>query len=214
MARFGQRFLVIYSGVLTAVFAATVATGLAAPQAAKRPSFEVIDVQRINLVEPDGTLRMVISDHAHLPGIVVHGKERPFERPQAGMLFYNDEASEVGGLIFGGRRNAQGEVVDSGGALSFDRYEGNQVVQMIGVDDKEDRFAGLIVSDSPPNGEGHRRIWVGRGEDGASTVALMDAAGRKRLVMKVPAEGAPSLTFLDENGKEMRQVVPAPAKAP
>jgi hypothetical protein len=70
----------------------------------------------------------------------------------AGVVFYNDEGSENGGLIFGGRKNAKGEVVDSGGALSFDRYDGNQEVQLIGVHDKEDRFAGLIVADSPPGG--------------------------------------------------------------
>ena len=67
------------------------------------------------LLEPDGTLRMVISDHAKLPGIVVRGKEQPFVRPQAGLLFYNDEGSENGGLVFGGRRNDKGEIVDSGG---------------------------------------------------------------------------------------------------
>jgi hypothetical protein len=39
--------------------------------------------------------------------------------------------------------------VDSGGSLSFDRYEANQVVQLIGVDDDENRFAGLSVTDRP-----------------------------------------------------------------
>ena len=57
------------------------------------------------------------------------------------MIFYNDEGSENGGLIFGGRKNEKGEVVDSGGNLSFDKYGANQIVQRAGVDDKTDRFA-------------------------------------------------------------------------
>jgi hypothetical protein len=205
----GQRFLTIYSGVLTAVFAVTVFSGFSTWP--KSETFEQINVQRINVVEPDGTLRMVISDHAKLPGIIVRGKEEPFARPQAGMLFYNDEGSENGGLVFGGRRNARGEVVDSGGSLSFDKYEANQVVQLIGVDDKEDRFAGLSITDSLTGTDTRRRVWVGRGEDGTATVNLMDAIGRKRLVLEVKADGTPSLYFLDASGKVTSQL-PSPAK--
>src|SRR5258708_26334994 len=106
-----QRFLTIYSGVLTLVFAVTVFSGFSI---GNRPTtFDQINVHRINVVEPDGTLRMVISDHAKLPGIITRGKEQPFARPQAGMIFYNDEGSENGGLIIGGHRNAKAKVVDS-----------------------------------------------------------------------------------------------------
>lgn len=202
-----QKFLTVYSAVLTIALAALVLMGMK-PEGTKA-SFDELTVQRINVVEPDGTLRMVISNHDRLPGIIVRGKERPFERPQAGMIFLNDEASEIGGLIFGGRRNAKGEIMDSGASLSFDRYEANQVVQLIGVDDKENRFAGLSVTDSPSGTEVHRRIWVGRGEDGASVVNLMDPQGRKRIVMKVDADGTPSLVFLDAEGKVVSRMVPA-----
>ena len=105
---------------------------------------------------------MVLSNHARLPGIIVRGKEQAFPRPQAGMLFYNDEGSENGGLVFGGGKNAKGEVEDSGGSLSFDKYEANQIVQLAGMDDKEDRFAGLMVTDNPRAGDSRRRVWVGR----------------------------------------------------
>lgn len=204
MRPLGQRFLAIYAGVLTATFAVTVLCGFAS----RSGHFDTIQAQRIDIVEPDGTLRMVISDHAHLPGIIVRGKEQAFERPQAGMLFYNDEGSENGGLIFGGHRNAKGEVSDSGGSLSFDRYNANQIVQLLGVDDHEDRMAGLVVSDSPENASGHRRIWLGRGDDGAATLALMDAAGRKRLVFEVPAQGDPRLLLLDTNGNVIQRLAP------
>jgi len=101
-----------------------------------------------------------------------------------------------------GHKNARGEVVDSGGSLSFDKYGANQIVQLAGVDDIENRFAGLAVNDGP------RRIWVGRKGDGAATIELRDGAGRKRIEMLAPANGTPSLEFLDEQGQVVQQLVP------
>jgi hypothetical protein len=199
-----ERILLVYSGVLTAALALSMAKAPAKP----KPALDHLDVQRINIVEPNGTLRMVISNHSKLPGIIVRGKESPFPRPQAGMLFYNDEGSENGGLIFGGRKNEKGEVVDSGGSLTFDKYEANQIVQLIGVDDKEDRFAGLAVVDSPTGSDTRRRVWLGRTDDGTASLQLRDANGRKRIVMQVLADGTPSLQFLDAAGKVINQMVP------
>ena len=201
---FGQRFLVVYSGVLTAVFAVTMLTGFARSPTA---SFDEINVHRINVREPDGTLRMVISDSAKLPGVIVKGKEQPkVDRPQAGMIFFNDEGSENGGLIFGGKRDAHGDVVDSGGSLSFDRYNANQVVQLLGVDDRENSMAGMAVSDSKENGNGHRRIWVGRSADGSALLSLMDAVGNERIQMKVASDGAAEIDFLDASGKVIKAI--------
>src|SRR5215469_14706583 len=139
----GQRFLMVYSGVLTAVFAATILGGLwTRTQKAK---FDQIDVQRINVWEPDGTLRMVISDKARFPGLIIRGKEYPHPRSQAGMLFFNDEGTENGGLIFGGYRDKDGKIIDSGGSLSFDQYEQDQIVQIEGSHDSTGHFAGLVV---------------------------------------------------------------------
>jgi hypothetical protein len=199
-----QRFLAVYSGVLTLVVSVSVLSGYSVQS--KSAKFDEVVVQRLKIVEPDGTLRMVISNHARLPGIIVRGKEQPFTRPQAGMLFYNDEGSENGGLIFGGRRDVKGEVVDSGGSLSFDKYGANQVVQLIGVDDNEDRLAGLSVTDSITGTDNRQRVWVGRGDDGSATVRLMDANGKKRIVIEVGPNGDPRLSFLDAEGNVISQL--------
>jgi hypothetical protein len=195
--------LTIYSLTLTCVLAGIVVRGATKPNSS---TFDQITVHRINVVEPDGTLRMVLSNHASLPGIIRHGKEQPFPGRRPGMLFYNDEASEIGGLIFGGHKNGKGEVEDSGGSLSLDKYDAKQIVQLAGVDDKEDRFSGMAVSDSPRAGESHRRVWVGRDETGSASVVLMDAQGRKRMLMQVPADGTPTITFLDERGAVMKTI--------
>ena len=195
----GSKILQIYSGLLTLVFVLTVVFGIFTKNSSDK--FDQITVHRINVVEPNGTLRLVISNHDELPGIIVKGEEKPFERPQAGMLFYNDEGSENGGLIFGGHKNKKGDIVNSGGSLSFDKYGANQIVQLAGVDDSEDRFAGLLIMDSPTGNDNRRRVWVGREDDGTATVALMDGKGRKRILMQVKKDGSSSLLFLNEKGE-------------
>ncbi len=198
LKRFSQQFLIIYSAVLSTAFALVLLCGATG----HRTQFDEIQVHRIDVVEPDGTLRMVISNKNRLPPVIVKGKEHPEfgePRPQAGMLFYNDEGSENGGLIFGGRKNEKGEVVDSGGSLSFDKYGASQVVQLAGVDDKTDRFAGLAISDVK------RRVWVGRTDDGNASLLLMDANGHPRIKMQVTKEGVPTLLFLDDKGEVIRR---------
>ena len=97
--------------------------------AREKHTFGTIDVQRINVVEPNGTLRMVISDQTRFPGAIVKGKQYPFNRHTAGMLFYNSESSENGGLIFGGQKYSNG-TVSSFGHLSFDRYDQDQTFSL------------------------------------------------------------------------------------
>jgi hypothetical protein len=199
MTKTGERILVAYCLLSSAALGAVLLMGAARPAS----TFDEITVQRINVAEPDGTLRMVISDKARLPGVIVKGKESPkVDRPQAGMLFYNDEGSENGGLVFGGHKDAAGRVVDAGGALSFDKYGASEVIQLAGVDDAENRFAGLAV------GDGERRIWVGRRDDGIASVSLMDARGKRRIALEVAASGEPSLKFFDETGKTVQTLAP------
>jgi hypothetical protein len=234
----GQRFLVIYSGVLTAVFAVSMLSGFVSVP--KKSSLEELDVQRINLVEPDGTLRMVISDKARFPGAIVKGKDYPHPRLQAGMLFYNDEGTENGGLVFSGHKDGNGKIIDSGGSLTFDKYEQDQLVQLIGAHDSDGHEAGLIVSDRPdrpiqqdlqemqkieamPAAErdklmqerskndyyGSPRIVVARGDDGIAKISLRDMDGHPRIVMGVARDGASSLKFLDASGKVLNELTPA-----
>jgi hypothetical protein len=80
-------------------------------------------------------------------------------------------------------------------------------VQIAGVDDKDDKFAGLAVNDQN-NSRRSRRIWVGREKDDASVVALMDANGKRRIVMQVTGDGTASLDFLDAEGHVVRHFLP------
>jgi hypothetical protein len=71
--------LLIYCVVLSTVLADVMLTGASAQ---RNQSFDEIQVRRINIVEPNGTLRMVISNQNRLPGVIIKGKEQPpHDRP-------------------------------------------------------------------------------------------------------------------------------------
>ena len=90
--------------------------------------------------------------------------------------------------------------MDSGGSLSFDRYGASETIQLAGVDDSENHFAGLKVIDT------RRRAWIGRTADGASAVDLMDPQGRPRIALQVSGAGEPSLKFFDAEGRVVKAV--------
>lgn len=219
-----QRLLLVYSGVITIVLCSMLLTG---SSVGKKSSFDEIDTKRINLIEPDGTLRMVIADEAHFPGLIVKGKEYPHDRQTAGMLFFNDEGTENGGLIFGGMKDGAGKV-QSWGHLSFDQYMGDQVMVIEAGEENGQRRSAIQVVDEPDipmnlvadalqlppdkrkarldelfagNNKPHQRVYLGRKTDRSSALELKDTEGRTRISIAVAADGTPSLKFLDEQGK-------------
>lgn len=213
-----ERFLTVYAGVLTLAAATALLTGAAGDRTA---SFEQIDVQRLNLREPDGTLRYVLTSSARFPGAIVKDREYEHPRPQAGMLFYNDEGTEVGGLIFSGSKDADGKV-SSGGSLTFDRYEQDQIVQILGLDHGGDRIvAGMQVSDRPT-----RSIAIDLEE--LPTIAAMPEEEREKLMAARHAEnhhgagrlfvgrnrgGDATLMLSDARGKPRMQLKVTPGGA-
>jgi len=70
------RFLAVYSVLLTIAFAVVVLGGAAM---LRNQTFGVITARRINIVEPDGTVRMTISNRADFPG--AWNRKREYPRP-------------------------------------------------------------------------------------------------------------------------------------
>jgi hypothetical protein len=148
MVRFlsSRRFLAIYSGCLTLVFVVTVLAGFS--RTWQNGSFDQITVRRLNVVEPDGTVRLVISDKAEFPGLYIHRKEiaRPDRNDSAGMLFVNDEGTEDGGLIFGGSKD-DGKEASSYSHLSFDQYDQDQTLVLGASLQEGKRASGVTIND-------------------------------------------------------------------
>lgn len=203
-------------------------------KAEQKPHFTEIDVERINIVEPNGMLRMTLSDAARAPGWVIGGKLIPGRPKTAGMIFFNDEGTEDGGLIFGGRKEQNGKY-SAVGHLSFDQYNEDQVINLEYSEDNGLRKEGLAINDQPdmplaemiprqqqimkmPAGPARdsalrglakgsaRRVFLGRATDKSAIVQLSDAHSRPRLRLIVDSSGTASIEFLDDNGHVARRI--------
>ncbi len=221
------RFLKIYAGVATLIAAVLLVTAFTV---GKNKKFDEIDVERINIVEKDGKLKMVISNKERQhPGTMdgKYFKEREGKR-QPGMIFFSEKGDEMGGLVFDGDTGKE-----YGGSLTFDRFRGDQTIQFLHDEDKDGNyFSGLRMNDQntpltdlinkraeieklPTKEERDaayqemsdkgmfmkNRLFIGKAWNKKSLIQLSDAKGRMRLELSVEATGNPKLNFLDENGK-------------
>jgi hypothetical protein len=195
-----------------------------------------LTVRRINIVEPDGTPRLIISDKAEFAGEFYHGNEisRPDRQDSAGMLFLNDEGTENGGMLFGGYKSKDG-AFHSFGHLSFDEYEQDQTLALDTDQDGPERSSSYQINDNNttlltpeefsayrtvramPEGPAkqkamaavmakypvklHARASIERDPDKSAVLRLRDPEGRTRILLRVAADGTPSMQFLDAAGK-------------
>jgi hypothetical protein len=233
------RFLKIYAGVITILCGVFLLSAFAV---SKNKKFDEIDVERINIVEKDGKLKMVISNAARQDAGVVDGKPIPREKEDkrpAGMLFFNERGDEVGGLVFSGDTD-KGQF----GSLTFDKFRGDQTIAFQHLENKEGKyFAGISFNDENittpersakleaikklPDEAARRtafkemqnkgeflvnRLAIGKGRNKSSFISLSDAKGKERIQISVAADGTPKINFLDENGKVIYSL-PEDAKA-
>jgi hypothetical protein len=110
------RFLKVYAVVTTLLFGVLVFSAF--QQANQKNRFTEIGVERINIIEKDGKLKMVISNGERQHPGVVDGKMLSRKRPP-GMLFFNEKGDECGGLSFDG--NQKDGKANAGALLAFDR---------------------------------------------------------------------------------------------
>ncbi|CAM3974395.1 hypothetical protein FLCU109888_11915 [Flavobacterium cucumis] len=116
--------------------------------------FTEIDVERINIVEKDGTVKMVITNVAKFPNGNTLINNRPTNenrKKRSGMLFFNEDGIECGGFIYDGQKNEKGH--SSGLSLTYDQYDGDQVMQLLTQDyqkgDKRYVSSSLAFNDRP-----------------------------------------------------------------
>jgi hypothetical protein len=207
------QFLVMYSAAVTVVFVGTVYFGLvrSVRSASNATEFDRIRVHRIDVVEPDGTPRLIISDRAEFPGEYFYGKEvaRPSRNDSAGMLFINDEGTEDGGLIYGGEKK-DGKPY-SFSHLSFDQYDQDQTVVVGTALDDGQKTAGISLNDMPeeaitpamadeaerikkmPHGKARAEAWA----------AFLKSypAGAERAALRRTADGTVGLALKDKQGR-------------
>lgn len=222
------RYLKIYAVLTTIALLGFLYTTIRSQSHVTR--FGEIDVERINVVEPDGTLRMVISDQEHQHPGIINGEviQRDEPRPP-GIIFFNQVGDEMGGLIFG----ANGEKGHFG-SLTFDKVGNDQALGFRYLEGDNGQYAAGIqvwqIPDIPLNDElrlmdsvraiqddtarkaalqtlldEHKlpasRLYVGKGRNDVAILELADIKGNPRLRLSVAADGVSSLEFLDESGQ-------------
>ncbi|CAM3042285.1 hypothetical protein DRF59_12085 [Chryseobacterium flavum] len=203
---------------------------LAFKNQSSKERFKEIDVERINIVEKDGTLKMVISNKERQhPGMINHKEMMPRER-EAGLIFFNSLGDECGGLIYDANEK------ESGMVYSVDQRNTDQIMQLqyfegSGKDKK--RVYGLKLWDRPDDfpleeiirfedslkklndpvaskkayaklrEEGkltNERFFAGKTADGDVGVFIRDTKGRVRLKLYVDKNNQTHIENLDENG--------------
>jgi hypothetical protein len=197
-----------------------------------------ITVERINVVDADGTLRLVISNKDRMHPGVIGGKVMKRERPYAGFLLFNDQGDEAGGLILKGSERGGVRTADAG--LMFDQLGQDQTIGFEYDEEDGRRAAAFKVWDRPDAPLGDlveqlnranaiqdraereaavarvraaapkpaQRVFIGKTRDRVASVTLADAQGRARLALKVDPDGAASIEFLDGDGKVVQRVAP------
>ena len=194
------RFLKGYAFIATLVCAVFILSGFTLQN--RKQKFDEIDVERINIVEHDGKLKMVISNNERLPDPTSGGKT--FKRQGIkthGVIFYNQLGDECGGLLYGSEEK-DGKY-SAAALLTFDQYKNDQILSLMYGERDGRRETGFTVIDQPETQQANatERIFVGRSRDRAARVTLYDTKGKARLRMFVDVNGNPKLEFLDESGK-------------
>jgi hypothetical protein len=177
------------------------------------PKLDEIDVGRINIREPDGTLRMVISNRAQFPGSPWKGGEvaRPDRKQFAGMLFVNDEGTENGGLIQKGLIGPDGRA-SAGVSLTFDRFRQDQAMQLLHAENGGQAHSFFAINDETDGAKfdvmqrAERRNAIRKLDKASAAVAFQEMQDqgqlpRNRVRLGTTMDGAAALSLADAKGR-------------
>ncbi|KAF1691453.1 hypothetical protein [Pseudoxanthomonas koreensis] len=170
-----------------------------------------LTVERINVVDASGKPRLVIANAERFPDPVFRGKTHARSiRTAAGMVFYDQEGVETGGLATmtgpAGHRMA-GHIFD----YNHQPTDGIGLMKMESPDGKS-WMAGLTIADRIPYSEGEvttsegvsRIMLSNRNRDAALEIA--DTSGKPRIRIGVDANDEPRIEILDAEGKVARRL--------
>ncbi len=168
-------------------------------------AFETITAERINIVDPDGTLRLAIANQAHQPAVIYRGETYPKRSIEgmAGIIFYEEDGNEAGGIALARLRDSRQS------AFIFDYT--HQLTDGIGMIKRESEDgsgwkSGFFISDRRPfepgsvkSSQGVERIWLSN-ENKTASLVISDHEGRPRIRIAVDDAGEPSIEMFDAAG--------------
>lgn len=202
--------------------------------------FKSIDVEKLNIIEEDGTVKMSLFNSQNIPPLIFEGEDLlPGHRQDdgvSGIIFYNGDGFECGGLTFGSKQLENGEH-ESALSLTFDQYQQDQVVQMFTVEENGEQMYGFNFFDRPKetiketigkmdtirqmddevekkklmkelDQENPRRMFMGKTREGDLTIQMNDSVGRERIRMAIDKEDNPKIEFLNSDGEVIYSLPP------
>ncbi len=192
-----------------------------------------LTVERINIVEKDGKIRMVISNRARQHPGRMDNQDFPKRDRPAGLLFFNDEGDECGGLGYNGDKK------EAAMLMTMDQYKNDQIMVWSYDQDntpgKKYKSYGFTLNDRDDlpfskqleyfdslkrlkdtaayqagvdryKAAGHlaQRMFLGKSKLGEVGLFLADGKGHPRIQIFINNKNQPVIQTLDEQGKVIR----------
>jgi hypothetical protein len=214
------RMLKIYTLFSTVLFVALFC--LAAKSPGRKVKFDEIDAQRVNIVEPDGKVRLTLANHERMPGGQMAGVDMTARYGNrvmsnngpatAGLVFFNDDGDECGALVYGSKivKGKPTAVV----RLSFDHYRQNEAIDIVHGEEGGTSQSGLEVVDTggPITADQVRQVnAILLMKDGPEKDAALKKFGsehaaefkyaRRLFVGSLPENGAPAVVLMDAESR-------------
>lgn len=150
---------------------------------------DVLTAERLEIVEPDGSLSMVLANSerpavATMDGKVLMEGQEEERRGTPMIVFFDGRGTEVGGMAFGVRETADG--YNAIRHLSLDAHNQDQSVVLMHYQSPEGSTSGLSIVDRPD-------VSI---LDGLARLGLSAGASREQLQAAIQA--------LPEDGREAR----------
>jgi hypothetical protein len=211
----------------------------AVAESRQNTTFDTLTVHRIDVVDREGKLGMVITNHDDFPPPIINGKalQRMGGADSNGIVFYNQRGDEQGALDWSGRIHADG-TYESANTLSYDSVTTDQMLQVDDGNDNGKTYAFMVGWNRPnmhtadfqklldqlqnasaserkaiiaahPGIGGATRFLFGYDSTNTAQVMLADGNGKPRIKMFVTPDGQAKLQFLDAAGNVTSEFPPS-----
>lgn len=127
------RLIKAYALLMTALFVVLCFAGFT--QSVSKQSFEEITAKRIKIVDPAGKVRVILGSNLE-------------NANRVGLLFYNEEGTESGALVYSGKRHKDGKI-DAYSLLTMDQFRSDQIIVLAYDHDGDRKRYGLTINDRP-----------------------------------------------------------------
>ncbi|HTZ54076.1 MAG TPA: hypothetical protein VMB20_03370 [Candidatus Acidoferrum sp.] len=204
---------------------------LGAAQAVRQVTFDSITVHRINVMDREGKLAMVIAGHDDEATPVMlgyTGQRAQGNNADNGIIFFNQKGDEQGGLIW----SASPDRSESADTLSFDTANTDQLLHVEDGDYQGHHYADIVGWDRAANeaellapllheldhaktpaqraairqrmrslAKVSTRFFIGYDTNDVAQLVLADKLSKPRIKLFVTPAGQAKLQFLDASGR-------------